>query len=64
MTTQKRVTFYADAQIEGWLSEEAARTGAPVGELIRRAVRLAAFGEAQAQRNPQPVLFAPRRETR
>jgi hypothetical protein len=44
-TNQKKVIFYAPPDIERWLAEESARTGAPVAELCRRAIRLAAYGE-------------------
>jgi hypothetical protein len=66
MTTKKKVTFYADHDIAEWLAAESARVGAPVGELCRRAVRLAAFGEAQTSKNAprqQPVLFVQKAET-
>ncbi len=46
-TTNKRFVFHADPDIERWLEAESARTGCPVAELCRRAVRLAAFGEDQ-----------------
>ena len=49
-TTDKKVIFYAPPDIQQWLAEEQSRTGAPISEICRRALRLAAFGEAQATR--------------
>ena len=67
-TSNKKIIFYAPPDLERWLAEESARTGAPIAELCRRAVRLTAFGENQItkQRPPQPVLFVPnsKQETR
>jgi len=66
-TANKKVIFYAPPDVQRWLAEESARTGAPVAELCRRALRLAAFGEAQTAKQPrtkQPVLFAQKMETR
>jgi hypothetical protein len=65
-TTKKRFVFHADPDVASWLQAESASSGCPVAELCRRAVRLAAFGEAQtAKQHPvTPVLFAPKMETR
>lgn len=46
-TTNKKIIFYADPDIVRFLEAENARTGAPISELVRRAVKLLAFGEAQ-----------------
>jgi hypothetical protein len=54
-TTKKRFVFHADPGIASWLEVESARTGCPVAELCRRAVRLAAFGEAQTAKQQRPV---------
>lgn len=65
-TKLRRLTFYADDAIVTYLEAESARTGAPVGELLRRAVRLAQAGEAQTKietRRAQPVLLGARQET-
>jgi hypothetical protein len=39
MTHKKKISFYADEDLVQKLNEESDRTGAPVGELIRRAVQ-------------------------
>lgn len=48
-TKLKRVSFYADFTLVELLEAERARTGAPLSELIRRAVRLSAFADAQTK---------------
>jgi hypothetical protein len=62
MANKQRVVFDADPALVEWLKAESLRTGAPVAEICRRAVRLTAFGEAQTKH--QPVLFVPKPETR
>jgi len=54
-TAHKKVIFYAPPDIERWLVEESARTGAPVAELCRRAIQRA-MPSASRPTN-QPVLF-------
>jgi hypothetical protein len=51
MTSKKKVVFYADEDLVNWLSQEALRSGAPQGELCRRAVRLLACAETQTIEN-------------
>ena len=46
-TKNKKVIFYVPDDIASLLEAESARTGCPVAELCRRAVRIAAFGEGQ-----------------
>lgn len=60
-TPMKRLHVRVDAEIADWLASESIRTGAPVGELIRRAVRIAKYGEAQTSK---PRRFTPAVETR
>lgn len=61
MVNKQRVVFDAEPALVAWLRAESIRSGAPVAELVRRAVRFAAFGEAQTanHRQQQPVLFTP-----
>ncbi len=70
-TAHKKVIFYAPPDIERWLAEQSAITGAPVGELCRRAIRLAACADAQSGVDKSlltvqrpPVLFTPKQESR
>jgi len=65
-TNLKKVIFYAPGDLVDALAAESERTGAPVAELCRRAVRLLLFAEAQTTRKAtrQPVLFTPTQETR
>jgi hypothetical protein len=51
MTSKKKVVFYADEDLVNWLAQEALRSGAPQGELCRRAVRLLACAETQTIEN-------------
>ena len=48
-TKLRRVSFYADPALLELLKAERSRTGAPLSELIRRAVRLSAFADAQTK---------------
>jgi len=52
-TKSKRVVFYADEDLDARLRDERARTGAPIGEIIRRALQ-----KLEAQRTQTPVLIA------
>jgi hypothetical protein len=63
MTSQKRVTFYAPADLIAWLHSESERTDVPEGALCRRALRLLAYGENQVSKQT-PVLFIQKMETR
>ena len=62
----KRLSVTLTPELEAGLKEQAARTGCPEAEFVRRAVREALFGDQQAERvrNGQPVLFARKQETR
>ena len=62
----KRLSVTLTPDIDAGLKEQAARTGCPEAEFVRRAVREALFGDQQSAREAksQPVLFSPRRETR
>jgi len=55
----KKIIFYAPPELVTLLDAESERTGAPIAELCRRAVRLLAFGEAQVARtvSTPPVKF-------
>jgi hypothetical protein len=61
-TAKKKVIFYATPEIQRWLEEQAALTGAPVAEVCRRAIQKAMAPVTPAR--PGPVLFTPRQETR
>lgn len=69
-TSKKHIHFIADADVAEYLAAESTRTGAPVGEILRRAVRSAKAavvsqskqlprweGPAVETRNHQPVLI-------
>jgi Ribbon-helix-helix protein, copG family len=60
----KRICVNVSTEMAAGLKEKAAVTGVPQAEQIRRAINLALFADQQADPNRQPVLFAPRRETR
>ncbi|MGH9505050.1 MAG: ribbon-helix-helix protein, CopG family [Terriglobales bacterium] len=62
----KRLSVTLTPELDEALKEQAARTGCPEAEFVRRAVKVALFGDAQAARvqKNQPVLFAPKQETR
>lgn len=47
-----RITISLKPEQVSFLNAESERTGASVAELVRRAVNLLAFGEAQAARQP------------
>lgn len=48
MTTKKRITFYAASDLVDALRDRAERTGAPIGELVRRAIRMSFFADRQS----------------
>lgn len=55
-TAKKRTTCYLDSDLTALLREKSAVTGAPVGELIRRAIRLSMFADGQsAEQLPEAV---------
>jgi hypothetical protein len=44
---QVRLIVHVDAEMAAMLRAQSAETGAPVGELIRSAIRLSQFADAQ-----------------
>jgi Arc/MetJ-type ribon-helix-helix transcriptional regulator len=53
-----RITISLPPEQVAFLNAESERTGAPISELIRRAVKLLAFGEAQVARTtPRPAVL-------
>jgi hypothetical protein len=62
MTKQKRVTFYAPDDLIAWLHSESERIDVPEGSLIRRAIRLLAYGENQARKTPSILIAQPTAE--
>ena len=66
MPTQlRRISFYADKSLVELLESESTRTGAPISELVRRAIRLSAFADAQTKierRVLSPALVIPGRD--
>ncbi len=69
-TTKTRFVFHAEDALAARIKGIAAESGAPVAEVIRRALRHNAFMDTLTpdQRKVvvtrQPVLFAPNQETR
>lgn len=52
MSTQKRrITFYAGPDLVSALREKAESSGAPIGELVRRAILLSLFADQQSAKD-------------
>ena len=49
----KRVVIWVDAEMHEDLKRRAAQTGARVGELVRRAIRLGQYADAQGARGTE-----------
>jgi Ribbon-helix-helix protein, copG family len=47
MKKEVRIVIHADRKMADALKQRALETGVPVGELVRRAVRLAEFADAR-----------------
>ena len=62
MTNEKRITFVAPEDVFRWLKAKQEETGAPLGEIIRRAIRKTMGPPAIETRNSQPKLLALHRE--
>jgi hypothetical protein len=62
----KRISVNVTPEQAARLQVQAALTGVPRNEQIRRAINLALFANAQGARKTshQPVLFSPKQETR
>jgi hypothetical protein len=69
-TTKKRFVFHAEPELTERIERVSSETGAPVAEVIRRALRNNLFMDSMTpdQRRiatgHQPVLFTPKQETR
>jgi hypothetical protein len=76
-STKKRFVFHADPALAAWLETKSQESGAPIAEIIRRGLDLC-IRDVEAERKTgtghvpqsatsllrQPVLFAPKQETR
>jgi len=54
MVSAKKHLLNLDAELAAALAEHKQKSGVPTNEYIRRAIRLALFGDAQAARNTRP----------